>query len=84
MSPLDLEHRLSAIETAIAVLASQEKPLMDLVIDVLEGEREKVMCADDERYAFALLGELVKHRDGMTKFIATPRASRPSRKSSAE
>ena len=37
MSPLDLEHRLSAIETAIAVLSSQEKPLMDLVIDVLGG-----------------------------------------------
>ncbi len=69
MSPLDLEHRLSAIETAIAVLASQEKPLMDLVIDVLEGEREKAMAVDDEHYAFALLTELNKHRDGMTKFI---------------
>ncbi len=69
MTPLDLEHRLSAIETAICVLASQEKPLMDLVIDVLEGEREKVMAADDERYAFALLAELKKHNAGMTEFI---------------
>lgn len=43
MSSLDLEHRLSAIETAIAVLASREKPLLDLLIDVLEGQRERVM-----------------------------------------
>ncbi len=69
MSPLDLEHRLSAIEVAIAILASQEKPLMDLVIDVLEGEREKVMAVNDEKYAFALLAEMVKHRDGMTKYV---------------
>jgi hypothetical protein len=71
MTPLDLEHRLSAIETAIAILASQEKPLMDLVIDVLEGEREQVMAVDDERYAFALLAELMKHRDGMNEYLST-------------
>ena len=49
-------------------LASQEKPLMDLVIDVLEGEREKAMAVDDEKYAFALLSTLKKHHAGMTKF----------------
>ena len=69
MTPLDLEHRLSAIETAIAVLASQEKPLMDLVLDVLEGEREHVLMCDDEKYAFALLDVLKKHREGMTEFL---------------
>jgi N-acyl-D-aspartate/D-glutamate deacylase len=36
MTPLDLENRLSAIETAIAIVASREPDLLDLVIDVLQ------------------------------------------------
>ncbi len=80
MTPLDLHHRLSAIETAIAVLASQEKPLMELVIEVLEGEREDAMAADNERDAFALLALLKEHHKGLSKFIASPPASHPSRK----
>ncbi len=84
MTPLDLHHGLSAIETAIAVIASQDKPLMDLVIDVLEGERESAMAVDNEQQAFALLAEMKKHRDGLTEFIASPRATRRSRRSKAE
>ena len=44
---------------------------MELMIEVLEGEREQVMACDDESCAFALLIELKKHHKGMTKFLLT-------------
>jgi len=53
--PLELESRLSAIETAIAVVASREPDLLDLVIDVLQKERSNALAADDESYSVALL-----------------------------
>lgn len=40
---------------------------MDLMIDVLESEREAVLTANDELHTFALLAELKKHRDGMNR-----------------
>ena len=65
MTPLDLEHRLRAIETAFVSIGATFPNLMETMIAVLEHKRADTMAVDNEADAFALHDLLKAKRDAL-------------------